>query len=259
MAKQKPKSKAKATPQAPKGTAPKGRAVKGKAKLKSSKGSFGINLGEMFFGSVEAFFKSPLQSMAAGLITMGAGAGLYFWAESLLDGNEGYLRTLAIILAATVMGTIALPWYFYSLARAEGKKISWAAPFSNPRLFWAQAVCSFWLWAAITLGYRYLLGIPALVAVVFYAFHGYVIADGGADRGLAALGNSVQLGHGRRLGLLMIAAMLSVFFVLGASTLGMEEWSQTAKVAGAVVGTALTGSIIMISGAKIYLVLEKDL
>lgn len=226
---------------------------------KTRDGSFGIHLPEMFFGSVEAYFKSVFPITLAGVATTGALAGALLAFPQILDGDLGYKDMAIYLLAMTVVGTVALPWYFYALALADKRKISWQEPFVQPGRFYAQAVCSFWLWAAFLLGLRYLLGIPSIVAVVFYAFHGFLLADGAVDKGLAALGMSVRLGQGRRLGLAVIAGLLVFFSLLGASSMGMNEWSLPVRVSAAILGSAVTGSISMIAWAKIYLVLEKDM
>lgn len=231
---------------------------KGKGKKRTDK-SFGINLAQTFFGSVEGYFKALLPITLAGIATTGVAAAGFIFVQDPIGAQSSYGSTALFLGVMTIAGVVALPWFSYALAIAEERKIGWSEPFRSPGRFYAQLVCSFWFWAAFLLGLRYLAGIPSIVAVVFYAFYGYVLADGAVDKGLAALGASVQLGQGRRLGLAAIAGLFAFFFSFGASGFGVEGWSDTARYGSTILGTAVTGSIIMIAGAKIYLVLEKDL
>jgi hypothetical protein len=230
-----------------------------KKATKAKNKSFGMDLGDMFFGSIGGYFKSILPITLAGVLTICTLVVCLLSVQEILDGQQGYRATAVYVVAMTIVGTSALPWYFYALAIADGQKIPWTKPFQKPKLFVAQAVCSFWFWAAITLGFRYLLGIPAILALVFYCFHGYLIADGATESGLNALGTSVRLGQGRRLGLAAIGGLFLIFNMFGIVSMGYEDAPLALTGPIAVLGLSVTGSITLIAGAKIYQLVEKEL
>lgn len=193
-----------------------------------------------------------------GPLTVGAAATFVVYGafrilaqQALDDGQQ--LASIALDLVGLVLaGTVALPWYVYALDAARSNPIDLAAAWRGGR-FSAQFVCAFWFWAAFMLGVRYLFGIPSILALLFYGFHGYVVADRAAKGGLRALGTSVRLGNKRRVALFAIMALFIVFNLLAAMPLSYGATPLTLAIS-AVLFTA-TGSVSLVSGASLYDVL----
>ena len=111
-------------------------------------------------------------------------------------------------------------------------------------------MCAFWFWAAFMLGLRYLFGIPSILALLFYGFHGYIVADRAAKGGLRALGTSVRLGNKRRVALFAILALYIVFNLVAALPLGYGATPLTIAISLALF--TATGSVTLVSGACLY-------
>jgi hypothetical protein len=177
-------------------------------------------------------------------------------AESLGDQSR-FVATMAFAAGLILTGTVAYPWYSYALDAADHGKVDLARPFQQPKRFYYQAVASFWFWAGVALGFRYLLGIPAIAVVIMYAFHGYLIADRKVSGGLKALGVSVRLGQGNRVVLFALMALFGLFSMLGALSLGMRDAADEPlinplTVSLAVIGLTITTSITLVAGAAAY-------
>ncbi len=189
--------------------------------------------------------------LTAGAVATLAVYGLFrVLAQQALDDGQ-QLASIALDLVGLVLaGTVALPWYVYALDAARSNPVALAAPWRGGSRFSAQFVCAFWFWAAFMLGVRYLFGIPSILALLFYGFHGYVVADRTAKGGLRALGTSVRLGHKRRVALFAILALFIVFNLLAALPLGSGATPLT--IAMSVALFTATGSISLVSGACLY-------
>ena len=226
--------------------------------------TFPVRIGAVFKDAFAGYFKNLVPLSVAGFTTL---AIAYFAAIYPLDplkDQPNFVRSLAFAAGLVLAGVSAYPWYCYALDAADGIPARIRRPFENPGLFYDQAVSSFWFWAGVGLGLRYLAGIPAFFVVVLYAFHGYVIADRKSDSGLKALGTSVRLGEGYRIVLFALMAMFGMFSLLGALALGIPDEDgdplvNPLTIGLAVLGLTVTTSITMVAGGRIYRALMDQL
>lgn len=224
-----------------------------------SDSTFGVQLVPTFTSAVRSWWTAVVPMSLAALLTLGVYGAFRFPANQLFQDDRVYQSVAVDLVGLIAAGTLAVPWYHYALAAADGRDIDLAAPFADKKLFAHQAVASFWFWAAILLGLRYLFGIPSLFAVLVYAFHGYAVADGRSKGGMMALGMSVRITEGRRIGLFAVGGLLLIFNFFGMMGLGVEELPTGLRYALAVIGLAITSSITLVIGAMLYRVFEKDL
>lgn len=218
--------------------------------------TFGASLGEVFASGVRGYTRNVIPLTVSGAATLGVYAIFRIPAQQAFESGD-VVRSLAIDLVGLLLASIvALPWYAAALAAVDGKSFTLATIFESVTGLYAQAVASFWFWAAILLGLRYLLAIPAMLAVVFYAFYGFAVADGAATGGLKALGYSARLGEGRRVGIAAVAIVLLLFTLLGAFPVGFGV--STLTVVLAVCGLVVTCSITLVAGAAIYRLLQEQ-
>jgi hypothetical protein len=92
--------------------------------------------------------------------------------------------------------------------------------------------------------------------IVFYVLYGYVIADGDDRGGLRALGTSVRLGHGRRIGLFSLIALFGLFNMCGALPVGFAVNPFT--VALTILGLIITTNVTMVAGAHMFYALGEQ-
>lgn len=216
--------------------------------------TFGASLGSIFVDGVKGYLANIGPLTLAALLTLGTYLLFRFPAQAAYTDDQ-IAKSLVLDLVGLLLGSIvAYPWYTYALAAVDGQPIQLTAPLRDLGKLSAQGVASFWFWAGVLLGIRYLLGIPAILAVVFYAFYGFAIADGVAPTGLRALGYSVRLGEGKRVGLFALALLFIVFNLLGAIAVGYDVSPLTIGLA--IAGLTITTSITMVSGARIYRLLQ---
>ncbi len=216
--------------------------------------TFGVSFGEIFFSGVRGYFAHLAPLSAAGALTLGTYLVFRLQAQAALDADN-LLRSILLDLAGLVVASIvAYPWYCYALDAQAGGPVDVGFPWRTFGRLRYQAVASLWFWAGVLLGLRYLLGLPAIVVVIFYAFYGFVVADGAADGGLMALGTSVRISEGRRIGLFAVAGVFFVFNLFGAIALGVTVNALT--VALAIAGLVVTTNITMVSGARLYRLLQ---
>jgi hypothetical protein len=212
--------------------------------------SFGIGVGEALGAGVRGVVSAPLPLFAAGAMTLGVYLAFRLMSQSAADTGD-LVQSLALdLLGLVVGGIVSLVWFSYALDADRGVQVDLRRPFLRPMAFWDQGVASFWFWAAVLFGLRYLYGIPSLIAVVFYAFYGFVIADGAATSGMRALGTSVRLGEGRRIGLFAFAVLLLVINLFGAIAVGYGVTPLTAALA--FLGILITTNVSLVTGARIY-------
>ena len=245
----------------------------------ATKATFPIGPGEMFARGFKGFGSGAVPLMLAGLATLSVAAVASLPAADLRDDGRNYAAVVVSLLGLVVGGTLAYPWYHYALSASRGKSIQVMEPFLDTKRFFAQAVASFWFWAGVLLGLQYLAGIPSIFILVLYAFHGYLIADGKVVGGMRALGTSVRMGQGRRIGLFGLATLFGLFTFMGALPMGYD-FNQRAEaeaaavaasikyidpgasplwIALAVVGVAFAGSVTLVAGATLYQVLWDEL
>ncbi len=219
-----------------------------------TKPGFGISLGPAFVDACKAYATNIVPITGAAALTLAVYACFRIPAQRLFE-DERIFESLVVDLIGLILGgALAVPWYDYCLHAARGERIDLAAPFSL-RLIGYQAVASFWFWAGVLLGFRYLLGLPSILVVLLYAFHGYVVADDRSKEsrgGMRALGTSVRLTEGKRIGLFAVMALLIIFNMFGALPLGFEQGVTPVTIAGAAVGLTITTSITLVFGALIY-------
>lgn len=212
--------------------------------------TFGIGLGEMFVEGVRGLRRHPVGLLVSGLITVAAYLAFRFPAQGATDEGNLVVGLGLDLIGLVVSSTVALVWYMYALAAFDERQLSRADVSSSLDKLGTQAVASFWFWAGFLLGLRYLFGLPSILALLFYAFYGYVVADGQTTSGLKALGLSAALGQGKRVGLFAIGGLFFVFNLLGAVAIG---WGVTPlTTALAVAGFVVTASITLVAGAALY-------
>ncbi|MEM7325023.1 MAG: hypothetical protein AAF531_18185 [Actinomycetota bacterium] len=206
---------------------------------------------------VAGFRREPVLLLAGGVLTFAILAATQIPAQMLLDDGRQVAAIVVHLLGAVLAGTAAYPWFTYALDAARQEPGSFAKPFQAPDRFFAQFVAAFWFWAAVLLGARYLAGLPAILATVFYAFYGYVIVDKKTYGGMRALGTSVRLGDKRRIALFAILALFAVFNFMAAVPLGfgLNPLSVVAATALLLVSTSIT----MVAGAALYDTLKVNL
>jgi hypothetical protein len=217
--------------------------------------TFGIGLGELFRAGARGYRRNFAVLSLAGAFTLGTYLAFRLQAQAALaTGNIG--RSVLLDLAGMVVASVvALPWYSYALDADRARPTDPRNPFRSLQRFLPQAVASFWFWAAILFGLRYLYGIPSILALVFYAFYGYVVAEGRVA-GLGALGVSARLGEGRRVGLFAVAMIFFVFNLVGAIALGFSVTPVTAVLA--FLGVLVTANITIVAGARLYRTFSKE-
>lgn len=225
-------------------------------KSKKKPVEFGIRPAEVFATGFRGYLNNIVPLTLAALIVLAVYAAFRYPSELLLDDDRVWAARMLDLAGLLIAGTLAYPWYRYSLDAADGKKVDPKAPFATPVKFAHQAAASFWFFAGVVLGQQYLGGIPAILAVLLYAFYGFVVVES-KDGGLKALGTSVRLGEGRRIGLFAIGGMLFVFNILGAA--GVAAGLNPLGYGLAVLGLSVTTSITLVAGAAIYRVLKEQL
>lgn len=213
---------------------------------------------EPFPVRISAMFRQGWTGYIRNLVPLTVGAGATFavygvfrlLAQSALDDGQEISSVVLDLVGLVLAGVIAMPWYAYAIGAAREEPIDLVAPWRDGARFSAQFVCAFWFWAAFMLGLRYLFGIPSIFALLFYGFHGYVVADRGAKGGLRALGTSVRLGHKRRVALFAILALFIVFNFMAAVPLSYGVSPLTVAASAALF--SVTASITLVSGACLY-------
>lgn len=214
--------------------------------------TFGIGVGELFRVGFAGLRSHPGPLLVSAAITLGTYLAFRIPAQTALDGGRLVQSVVLDLVGLVSAGVVALPWYAVSLAVARGEpaepaRILVAGPLVS------QAVASVWFWAGILLGMRYLYGLPALFVLVLYAFHGFAVADG-TPSGLQALGWSVRLGEGRRVGIFAIGVLFLLFNMAGATALGTGVGPLTIAVTA--IALLVTTNVTMVAGAHLYTILE---
>lgn len=218
---------------------------------------FPLTPAAMFKEGVAGFRREPVLLLAGGAMVFAILAATQIPAQMLQNDGRSILAIIVHLLGAVAAGTAAYPWFSYALDAAREKPGSFAKPFRTPARFFAQFVAAFWFWAAVLLGSRYLAGIPAILAGVFYAFYGYIVVDKESYGGMRALGTSVRLGDKRRVALFAIMALFAVFNFVAALPLGYGV--NPLSIAAAAVLLLISTSITMVAGAALYDTLRVNL
>lgn len=221
---------------------------------------FPVRPGTLFKEGFSGYFRNVVPITAAALLTLVVFYVAVALPASQLRDDSRWVRGLALAGGLILTGTTAYPWYSYALDAGDGIAVRWRRPFEKPELFLQQAVSSFWFWAGVALGFQYLFATPAIFVVILYAFHGYLIADRRSESGMKALGTSVRLGEGSRIILFGLTALFGFFSFFGAIPLGIqgddgEPLVNIFTVSAAVVGLAITTSVTLVAGGRIYRIL----
>ena len=211
---------------------------------------FPLRISAMFRQGWTGYIKNLLPLTVGAAATFAVYGVFRVLAQSALDDGQEIPSVVLDLVGLVLAGMIAMPWYTYAIAAARNEPIDLVAPWRDGARFNAQFVCAFWFWAAFMLGLRYLFGIPSILAMLFYGFHGYVVADRAAKGGLRALGTSVRLGHKRRVALFAILALFVLFNLVAALPLSYGVSPST--VAVSVVLFSVTASVTLVSGASLY-------
>lgn len=219
--------------------------------------TFGASFATIFMNGVRGYLKNIPALTVASAATLGTYLAFRLPAQRAFERDDVVASLGLDMLGLLLASIVAYPWYSYALDAFDGERVDIARPFRDLGRFFAQFVASFWFWAGVLLGLRYLLGLPSIVVVIFYAFYGFVIADGESDSGLRALGTSVRLGEGKRIGLMALGAVFLIFNLFGAIAVGFEVSALTIVLA--IVGLTITTSITMVAGAGVYRLLLRGL
>jgi len=224
---------------------------------------FAIGIGEMLTLGWRGY--------RANILSLTLGAGITFATFGItrlfVDVVDGPLTKLLVQLAGLVVtSAAALPWYRAALHAVDGTKTAISALFSQPSRFVTMLFASVFVWAGIQFGVRYLRGIPAIFVIVMYGFYGFIIADrpSGASK---ALGESVLLGQGRKMGIAAVAGILLLLNLAGALPVGaaltvfpgVADYglgSTPGATALAVAMLVVTTSWSMVCGAAVFRALE---
>ncbi|WP_419930644.1 hypothetical protein [Candidatus Poriferisodalis sp.] len=221
---------------------------------------FPLPISAMLRGGIAGYVKNLVPLTAAAAVTFSVSGLFGYWAQASRAGgaeNELTASYVALYLIGLVLaGTVSLPWFAYALDAARGYSADIAAPWRSGRMFAAQFVCSVFFWAGFLLG-AMLFAIPSILAVLFYGFSGYVVADRAAKGGLRALGTSVRLGTKRRIALFAIMALFAAFNLLAAIPMGYGVSLVTVVLTLALL--TVTASITLVSWACLYDVLTERL
>ena len=197
------------------------------------------------------FGLQPAPLVLAGAATIAVYTAFRLTAQASMESGS-VASSIAIDLAGLVTaGVVALPWYARALSAARGERSSTSTLLRGSGSLQGQAVASIWFWAAFLLGLRYLWGLPSILALVFYAFHGFTIADGKTKSGLKALGISARMSEGRRFVLFGIAVAFLLFNMAGALPLALG--SNPVAVVASLLTLTVTASITLVAGANLYL------
>ena len=234
---------------------------------------FGVGIGELFRAGFSGYRRNLAVLTGAGLLTLGTFAA-FRWLAHLAGSAGSAAASFGLDLAGLILAsTISHPWHCYALAADCGEPLALGDPWRRADRFWAQFVVSFWFWAAFLFGLRYLLGLPSILVTMLYGFAGFVVADSDA-RGWAALGHSVRLGQGRRVGIAGIAVLMLLLASVGLLPLGFWLDASPANDATAAASTSsgtvpplallvtvatltVTTSIVMVMGARLYRTVAK--
>lgn len=229
---------------------------------KTAAGGFGVSIGPAFVSSCKQWLANIVPLSLGAILTLGV-YSLFRAPAASLWSDDRFFASIGVDLVGLILaGTLAVPWYTYALHAARDEEIDIREPFQSLRLFKYQAVASFWFWAGILLGLRYLAGLPSILVLLLYAFHGFVVADDATKEsrgGMKALGTSVRLTEKKRIGLFALMALLIMFNMFGALPLGLDAGVNAATIAGAGVGLTITTSISLVFGAHIYDAFAKEL
>ena len=212
---------------------------------------FGVRPGEAFSKAITTFFRRAPGLLFAGAVTFAVYAPFRWRSQVFFDNDQAFSFLVIETLGLIAAGTVAVPWYRHALAAIRDEPLGVLEPYTDGKSMWtAQAVCSFWFWAGVLIGFRLLFGIPSILVFLLYSFHGYIVADRKAEGGLMALGTSVRMTEGKRIGLFAIGGLLVMFNLFGAIALGAGINALT--ILGAAVGILITASITLLVGAFIY-------
>jgi len=218
--------------------------------------TFGVSFATLFATGVRGYRANlgPLSVAAAATILVYAAFRVP--AQMAFSDDRLALSIGLDLVGLWLAGTIAYPWYSYALDTADGEPVDIKRPFLHLIRFRYQAAASFWFWAGILLGLRYLFGLLSVLVLVFYCFYGFTVADGSSPSGVRALGRSVYLGEGRRIGIMALGGVFLIFNLFGAIALGFAVNPLTIVLA--VLGLVATTSVTLVAGAQVYRVLERE-
>lgn len=216
--------------------------------------TFGIGIGEIFKRGFIGWKSNIIPLTIAGIVPIAVSTGFSQFANQFAIENslaQDVRWFIFNFIGWVIAGTLSYPWYVYALRAADGDPVRFGEPFEHPKKFLQQFIGTFWFFAGFVLGVRFFL-LPAFAIIVFYAFYGFLIAD--TDKGgLHALGTSVRMGQGRRLGLFALSMIFIMFNFLGlVPGLGLEGVSFATRLILATLGLVITTSITLVSGAAIY-------
>ncbi len=213
--------------------------------------TFGIGIGELFRTGVRGVvFNWKALSVAATATFVTYGVFRYLASQATTERGQLGLDLLGLVLASV----IALPWYRAALDSAAEKKTELTSLLTSLQPFKDQLIASIFFYAAVLFGRQYLFGLPALLVLLLYAFYGFVVVERTRPGGLRALGYSVMLGQGRRVGIGAIGALLIILNLFGAIAIGFRDQGLADGLAWVltVAGLLITTNISMVVGAVLY-------
>lgn len=222
--------------------------------------TFGIGVGEIFSRGLAAYGRGFAPVSVAGAATLAVLVGVGTPAQILWNDDQTIQAYVLGLVALVATGTVAAVWYRAALAVADDVGFEVGDVFGGGVPWVGQLVASCWFWAGVFVGPQ--LGGPlfgtliALLVLVFYLFHGFVLADGRTDSGLKALGESVRMSDKRRIA---VFALIAMFFMLNFVALlplsfGLESGLSLDPIRVAITLALLlvTTSYTMVCGAVLY-------
>ena len=208
------------------------------------------DLGSIIGRGVQTYRRSIVGStLFAAVVFAVWGAGRVAAGTAIGDGNVvlGYVTDFAALTLATF---VALPWFIHTLAAEDEQPLGIGGALSSSvGRFSAMLGASFFFWAGVMLGIRYLFGIPSIFVIIWYGLFGFILADKGG-KGLLSLGSSVRLGEGRRWTIAGLAAILAMLNLLALTPVGNGLTAVNVGLAALLL--SITTGISMGAGAALY-------
>ncbi len=237
--------------------------AKGGARVKKDEPTaptpFGIGMGEMLTVGWKGYRNNFLSVTAPGVVTFSFLALSFLLAQSV---GGIWQQTLVLLGGLVVTSAVSLPWYRAALNAFDGVDTRLSSLLHHPGRFGTMMFASVFVWAGVQFGLRYLRGIPSVFVIILYGFYGFIITEHPEVGGMKALGQSVLLGQGRKMGIAVVAAVLILLNLASALPVGLIlsalPGSETGPLAQglAVVFLIFTTSWSMVCGAAVYRMLQ---
>ncbi len=220
---------------------------------------FGIGMGEMLTVGWKGYRANFVSVTIPAIVTFAT-----FWLSFILARSvDGvWQQTFVLLGGLVVTSAVSLPWYRAALNAHDGVDARLPSLFKDPGRIGTMMFASVFVWAGIQFGLRYLRGIPSVFVIIMYGFYGFIITEEPEVGGMKALGQSVLLGQGKKMGIAVVAAVLLLLNLASALPVGLIlsvlPGSGTGPVGQGLAVTFLifTTSWSMVCGAAVYRMLQ---